>query len=112
MIRTETSINMFCEKCGKLLKNQNGVFVCAICGAEKSEPSTSQLVKTDKRIEREIVIVDDEEQMKTLPTIAVRCPQCNNNEAMWWLRQLRSADESEVRFFRCTKCSHTWREYD
>ncbi|MRR35944.1 transcription factor S, partial [bacterium] len=32
--------------------------------------------------------------------------------AYWWLRQLRSADESEVRFFRCTKCSRTWREYD
>jgi DNA-directed RNA polymerase subunit M len=25
---------------------------------------------------------------------------------------LRAADESEVRFFRCTECSHTWRQYD
>ncbi|MDD5025512.1 MAG: transcription factor S, partial [Methanoregula sp.] len=25
---------------------------------------------------------------------------------------LRAADESEVRFFRCTKCDHTWRQYD
>jgi len=102
---------MFCKKCGKLLKNQNGVFVCVLCD-EKSEPSSAPLIHTDKRIEREIVIVEDTEQIKTLPTITVRCPQCNNNEAMWWLRQLRSADESEVRFFRCTKCSHTWREYD
>jgi DNA-directed RNA polymerase subunit M len=28
------------------------------------------------------------------------------------LRQLRAADESEVRFFRCTECKHTWRQYD
>ena len=112
MIWIETSINMFCEKCGKLLKNQNGVFVCSICGAERSDTTASHLVKTDKRIERELIIVDDIEQIKTLPTIAVRCPTCNHNEAFWWLRQLRSADESEVRFFRCTKCSHTWREYD
>ncbi|HID27364.1 MAG TPA: transcription factor S, partial [Methanosarcinales archaeon] len=26
--------------------------------------------------------------------------------------QLRSADESETRFFRCTECGKTWREYD
>ncbi|MHC1565666.1 MAG: transcription factor S, partial [Candidatus Syntropharchaeales archaeon] len=25
---------------------------------------------------------------------------------------LRAADESEVRFFRCTECGATWREYD
>ena len=79
---------------------------------EKSDPLTSNLIKTDKRIERELIIVEDVEQIRTLPTITVRCPECNNNEALWWLRQLRSADESEVRFFRCTKCSHTWREYD
>ncbi|MCK7525274.1 MAG: hypothetical protein MZV64_50535 [Ignavibacteriales bacterium] len=47
-----------------------------------------------------------------LPTTNARCPECGNNVAYWWLRQLRSADESEVRFFRCTKCSRTWREYD
>ena len=50
--------------------------------------------------------------MATLPTIAIRCPECGHDIAEWWLRQLRSADESEVRFFRCVKCRHTWREYD
>ncbi|PJB94591.1 transcription factor S, partial [Candidatus Pacearchaeota archaeon CG_4_9_14_0_8_um_filter_35_24] len=23
----------------------------------------------------------------------------------------RAADESETKFYRCTKCDHTWREY-
>ncbi|MCK5109548.1 MAG: transcription factor S, partial [Methanosarcinales archaeon] len=41
-----------------------------------------------------------------------RCEECGNTTAYWWLRQLRSADESETRFFRCTKCGRTWREYD
>ena len=40
------------------------------------------------------------------------CPECGYELAEWWLRQLRSADESEVRFFRCVKCGKTWREYD
>ena len=42
----------------------------------------------------------------------IKCPKCENNLAIWWLRQLRAADESEVRFFRCTECGHTWRQYD
>jgi len=71
------------------------------------------MVKERKRTENEITIVDDEdEKIKTMPTIQIRCPKCDNNLAFWWLRQLRAADESEVRFFRCVECSHTWRQYD
>ena len=68
--------------------------------------------KKTKRTEREIVIVEDDEEIATLPTIQIKCPKCENNLAFWWLRQLRAADESEVRFFRCCKCNHTWRQYD
>ncbi|WP_319540580.1 transcription factor S [uncultured Methanospirillum sp.] len=103
---------MFCLKCGRMLKNQSGSFVCPGCGWTKDDAPGNLMTKVDKRKEKEIVIVDDTEKIHTLPTIAIRCPECGNNEAEWWLRQLRSADESEVRFFRCTKCSKTWREYD
>ncbi len=105
---------MFCEKCGKLLKNQGGSFICTSCGWEKEGHGETKMKITDKMKEKEIVIVEDTDSIRTLPTIAVKCPNCGNGEAFWWLRQLRSADESEVRFFRCTnsKCSHTWREYD
>ncbi|MEM3391702.1 MAG: zinc ribbon domain-containing protein [Archaeoglobaceae archaeon] len=51
------------------------------------------------------------ERVQTLPTTKAICPACGNNKAYWWMRQLRAADESEVRFFRCTKCGKTWREY-
>jgi DNA-directed RNA polymerase subunit M len=67
---------------------------------------------TKVRTEKEIVIVEEEDQIATLPTCPVKCPKCGHNLAFWWLRQLRSADESEVRFFRCLSCDHTWREYD
>jgi DNA-directed RNA polymerase subunit M len=103
---------MFCEKCGKLLKNKGGSFVCTACGFEKSITDESMMHHVDKRKEKEIVIVEDTEAMRTLPTIDCKCPKCGNGEAFWWLRQLRAADESEVRFFRCTKCGKTWREYD
>jgi len=39
------------------------------------------------------------------------CPKCGNDEAFFWTAQMRAADEAETRFFRCTKCKHTWREY-
>lgn len=70
------------------------------------------MMKTHQRLEREVTIVDSDKDMTTLPTTSVKCPDCGHGTAEWWLRQLRSADESEVRFFRCTKCKHTWREYD
>ncbi len=103
---------MFCLKCGRMLKNEGGKFVCPGCGWTKDDAPSNLMTKVDKRKEKEIVIVDDTEKIRTLPTTTIRCPECGNNEAEWWLRQLRSADESEVRFFRCTKCEKTWREYD
>ena len=42
-------------------------------------------------------------------TDAVECPKCGNKQAFWWIVQTDSADEPSTQFFRCTKCSHTWR---
>lgn len=68
--------------------------------------------KTDRRREKEITIVEEEGRAVTMPTTTIKCPDCDCTTAVWWLRQLRAADESEVRFFRCTACGKTWREYD
>ena len=48
---------------------------------------------------------------KKLPKIKVFCPKCGHNEAVWWIRQTRSADEAPTTFYRCTKCKYSWREY-
>lgn len=103
---------MFCPECKSLMKASGGKLKCTRCGFEKDIANKSQLMKTSARTEKEITIVDSEDEIATLPTTAIRCPECGNNTAFWWLRQLRSADESEVRFFKCTKCKFTWREYD
>ncbi|MBT8507462.1 DNA-directed RNA polymerase subunit M [Methanomicrobiaceae archaeon CYW5] len=104
---------MFCPECKGMLVPVGGKLKCRKCGyIEEATADKSVLKRTEKRDEKEIVIIEDAEQMATLPTIAVRCPECGHDIAEWWLRQLRSADESEVRFFRCVKCRHTWREYD
>ncbi len=51
------------------------------------------------------------EHIDTLPKIKVSCEKCNNKVAYYWTQQTRGADEPETRFFRCTQCNYTWREY-
>jgi DNA-directed RNA polymerase subunit M len=46
------------------------------------------------------------------PTTSATCPECGNDRAFWEMKQIRSADESETRFFTCTECGHKWREDD
>ena len=101
----------FCPKCkSRMIYNKNKA-ICRKCGYEKEVESDEKIVVVSKGNRNEVPVIEGE-NIKTLPTTNAVCPACGNREAFWWLRQLRSADESEVRFFRCTKCGKTWREYD
>lgn len=84
--------------------------VCRKCGQKMPKASKESMVSKTAQLDRAVPVLEAESA--GLPTTDARCPECGNNLAYWWLRQLRSADESEVRFFRCTKCGKTWREYD
>lgn len=53
-----------------------------------------------------------EEEPEVHPKTDEKCPKCGNDKAYYWSVQTRAADESPTRFYKCTKCSHTWREYD
>ncbi|MCU0630122.1 MAG: transcription factor S [Methanoregulaceae archaeon] len=103
---------MFCPECKSILMASAGQLKCRKCGYIRKISDNDQLQKKTMRSEKEIVIVEEDGSIPTLPTIQIKCPKCENNLAFWWLRQLRAADESEVRFFRCCKCNHTWRQYD
>ncbi|MCX8152161.1 MAG: transcription factor S [Archaeoglobaceae archaeon] len=99
----------FCPKCRSILFYSGKRAFCKKCGYEKEAENYSIVIK-EKRKKEEIPIIE-EVNIRVLPTTRAVCPECGNNEAYWWLRQLRAADEPEVRFFRCTKCGKTWREY-
>ena len=43
--------------------------------------------------------------------VMVVCPECGNDKAYYEIKQTRSADEAPTRFFTCTACKHSWREY-
>lgn len=99
---------MFCESCKCLLFPIDGKLVCKRCGTEYRAGRKPQVIK-HKSTEKETAVL--EEVSGTLPTADVECPSCGNKKAYWVLRQTRAADEPETRIFRCTKCSHSWREY-
>jgi DNA-directed RNA polymerase subunit M len=99
----------FCPKCGAILilKTKNhGCPRCNYFTKEKINLKTSE--KQEKK--QKIGIISTKET-GTLPTVAETCKKCKNNKAYFWTIQTRASDESETKFFKCTKCEFTWREY-
>ena len=81
------------------------VCTCGFTSKKKENMVIKEKMDLGKRIE----VID--KKIETLPKTKEKCPKCSNEEAYWWIVQTRSADEAATRFFKCTKCSHTWREY-
>lgn len=113
----------FCPKCGSRLVPKKGktrkdtmvVLACPKCSYKKSPPSKIE-PKVAKLIQHNpqqlvAVISKEEQKLRTLPTVRIECPKCGNNLAYVWQVQTRGSDESSTQFLRCTKCSHTFREY-
>jgi len=99
----------FCPKCGCVLTEKNGEYKCARCNYK----SKSKIkIEVSERIDTkpEIGVVSSEET-DIHPIINSLCPKCGNKEAWFWTSQTRAGDEAETKFFRCTKCKYTWREY-
>lgn len=102
---------MFCDKCGSLMLPSGKKIKCTNCGEEKEILNSQEFKLTGENKRKNKLLILDEE-IRTLPTTRAECPRCKNMEAEWWLLQTRKADEAETRFFRCTKCKFTWREYN
>ena len=99
----------FCPKCGAVLVQKKKNYGCPRCNystKDKVKINTSEKIK-----ERNEVAVVSSKDSQTLPRIAAQCKKCGNKEAYFWTVQTRSGDEAETRFFKCTKCENTWREY-
>jgi len=103
---------MFCPKCGSILrpKDKGGkkVLFCS-CGFSKTpDEQENTSIKETVQSAKAIEVIENTE---TNPKIKANCEKCGNKVAYYWTRQTRGADEPETRFFRCTKCNYTWREY-
>ena len=110
----------FCPTCGLRLEPKKGegviVLACSKCGFSKQASSNRGQAKVIRVIQPKsqpfmTVISEEEQKVKTMPTIRVKCDKCGNNLVYVWQVQTRGGDEASTQFMRCTKCGHTFREY-
>jgi DNA-directed RNA polymerase subunit M len=98
-------------------KIEEGIVLCPKCGftAVREEGKLSfdkKLLSSHESFSgRSFKVMDTERGVDALPTTTIECPKCANSTAFWWMLQTRSADEATTQFYRCKKCSHTWRNY-
>ncbi len=110
----------FCPECSSLLKKRiisgKSYLICR-CGYQKensqneSEIKNSIQKKKDALLEKNLIIVSNEDKISVHPKVIQICEKCGHKEAEAWQEQTRSADEPSTSFFRCMKCKFTWREY-
>lgn len=95
----------FCPKCGCVIIGKN----CARCDYKSEHViklETSQKINPKK----EVVVVNEGDN-EVNPIVEIVCEKCKNPEAYFWTKQTRAGDEAETKFYKCTKCRHTWRKY-
>lgn len=99
----------FCPRCGGVLVQKKKRFGCVRCSyssKDKLKLATSEKIEAKK----EIAVLKNKDT-ETFPIISETCKKCKNDKAYFWTVQTRSGDEAETKFYKCTKCGHTWREY-
>lgn len=99
----------FCQRCGSMILVMKDKAVCVNCGYKpKKKP---KIEASEKLLKKESVAVVKDDQDIINPIVEITCPRCKNRKAYFWTNQTRAADESETKFYKCTKCRHTWRVY-
>jgi len=115
---------IFCPQCGMKLRlkqdkhaaNVSLEYQCSRCGYRKCNPSDTHeyegIIMKPNTPKEPIIVLDEKAlELRTMPTNRTECPKCHHDLAYIWQVQTRSGDEGSTQFFRCTKCSHTWRLY-
>ena len=99
----------FCPKCGAILILKTKNYGCPRCSyftKEKIDLKSSE--KTEGK--KEIAVVKEKDS-EINPIVEEECPKCGNKKAYFWTMQTRTSDEAETKFYKCTKCGHTYRDY-
>lgn len=115
---------IFCPNCGtklalvqdKQAANSPLQYQCSKCGYRNCNPlgihEHEMMPRKSDTLKESIVVFDEKElELRTMSTHRTECPKCHNDLAYVWQVQTRAGDEGSTQFFRCTKCSHTWRLY-
>ena len=101
---------MFCKKCGTLMLPRKDSYVCPSCGYEQPKENGSSQKIVSKSEGKSLIVINEDRITEPLDSDAV-CPKCHHRGAYFLLKQTRSADEPETKFYTCQNCGHRWREY-
>ena len=104
---------MFCPKCGSILlpkKEGNKKILACSCGYKGNTADVTKITESVAKKGKDVEVID-KEKPNIFPKTKAECEKCGNKVAYYWTQQTRGADEPETRFFKCTKCNYTWREY-
>ena len=99
----------FCPRCGSVLVMKKKKMGCPRCGY--SSKSKMKIKTSEKMNEKKEVAVIKDKDVEVYPIVDAECKKCGHNKAYFWTLQTRATDEAETKFFKCTKCNFTWREY-
>ncbi|MCL4314497.1 MAG: transcription factor S [Candidatus Thermoplasmatota archaeon] len=101
---------MFCPNCGTMLVRSEDGFVCPSCKYRIQKKNVEKTMIVNKASGKEVIMISEEKTAEPLDSDAV-CPKCHETGAYFLLKQTRSADEPETKFYTCSHCGHRWREY-
>jgi transcription factor S len=115
--REKILIMEFCPSCGcrlepkKIQEGSNAfVLACSKCGYTKKPVEKNAQAQTGKIIQPSAippkpfmtVITEEDQKIKTMQTIKMKCEKCDNNLVYVWQVQTRGGDEASTQFMRCT----------
>ncbi|MFC7069598.1 transcription factor S [Halobaculum lipolyticum] len=105
----------FCDDCGSMMRTDDGVMVCASCGAtaDRDEERAAQFVSTEEQTDDDVIETEEGANFEGKPTSEdVICDDCGHTVAWYTIKQTGAADEPPTRFFKCKECGYRWREYN
>ncbi len=100
----------FCEKCGALLMMKGKKACCPKCSYVKKGKVCMEMKEEVSGEKAEAIICRGKENIN--PITDWNCHACGSKKAEFWIRQMRSGDEPESKFYKCVKCGKTCRVDD
>jgi len=100
----------FCPKCGAILVMKVKRAGCPKCNYVSKDAVCMEIKEEVCNNDAGVRIASSEENIN--PVVEWDCPDCKHKKAEFWMRQMRSGDEPESKFYKCCKCSKTCRVDD
>ena len=100
----------FCPRCGSLLMMRKTKFGCLRCNYTAKGKVDMEIKEAVD--EKKVVAVVTGKVEEIHPVTDFDCEKCGHKKSYFWIRQMRSGDEPESKFYRCVKCKNTVRVDD